>query len=158
MNSIDWTARHPRPSGYRVQPDHPLLPVFDTLTVIKAQLDKTTRERNSFLEELLRQQENLEEEVRLRTEKIREGERRFQQILEHSPISLALMDFAFQIEFINKKATETFGYEREELRKTERICRLIAKVEKNKNLPLREELRKMMLPRELPRTTVLSKW
>ena len=115
LNSIDWTSKKPRPSSYNVNSDHPLLPIFDALTLLKSQLDKTTVERNEFMARLLDHQEKLEEELEARTQKIREGEQYFSRILEYSPISIFLMDKEYGISYINKQAQECFGYTMDDL-------------------------------------------
>ncbi|GIK25094.1 MAG: hypothetical protein BroJett006_13400 [Betaproteobacteria bacterium] len=46
---------------------------------------------------------------------LRESEARFRHIVEQSPISMAIVSMAGRIEFINRKAIDTFGYLPEEI-------------------------------------------
>lgn len=109
LNSIDWTSADSKSSDFTVEFSHPLLPIFDTLTTIKSQLDKITNERNRYLEELLNHKKQLEIELENRTTKIREGEEFFSKIIQNSPIGNFILDKDLNVTYINKKA-EDYSY------------------------------------------------
>ncbi len=48
-------------------------------------------------------------------EALRESEARFRRIIEQSPISMAIVNMDGTIEFINRKAIDTFGYQPEDI-------------------------------------------
>ncbi|MGL1890641.1 MAG: diguanylate cyclase [Spirochaetaceae bacterium] len=150
LNSIDWTSGKPKSSGYNINDDHPLLPIFDALTLIKTQLDKTTTERNLYMTKLIEHQEELEVELKLRTEKIRRGEERFSRILKYSPISIVLIDKQLRITYINRIAEETFGYKLEELIENDNLHSLRKKIENSGIFILKDKLEELLPPPEEP--------
>jgi diguanylate cyclase (GGDEF)-like protein/PAS domain S-box-containing protein len=146
LNSIDWTSRKPRPSSYSIESNHPLLPIFDALTLIKSQLDKTTVERDQFMKSLLEQQEMLEEELENRTQKIREGEQYFSRILEYSPVSIVLLDKALNISYINQMVEDSFEYTRNDLKGVGFLETLFCHLDVTAEAYLRSQLETLLPP------------
>jgi len=75
-----------------VNPNHPMMPVLDMITVIKSKLDIIENERNEIENELIISKQLLEEKVHERTLKLQESELRAREILDNSPVSIAIMD------------------------------------------------------------------
>ena len=59
-------------------------------------------------------------ELRAAEETLRQSEERLRSLLEHSPISMAIVCMDGTIEYINRRAVETFGYPLEEIPTMER--------------------------------------
>ncbi|WDP91665.1 MAG: diguanylate cyclase [Desulfobacter sp.] len=114
LESIDWkTGQFNR--RYAIDSDHSMLPVFDAISFIKSQLDRTFDERNRIEKDLIRHRDNLEALIRERTSALESREKQLRLLLEHSPISIAVLDDTYHLSFLNRKLTRTFGWTREEV-------------------------------------------
>ena len=90
-------------------------------------LEEQVRQRTAELDRSLTQLHEVNEQLRSevdehsRAETARkESEERLQKIIEHAPISMAIVGMDGTIEYINRKAIETFGYLPEEIPNMER--------------------------------------
>lgn len=79
LDSIDWkTGQFNR--IFKVSSLHPMLPVFDAITMIKSQLDKIFQERNLIEQQLLEHKENLEVLVQKRTQELELSRQKLAQL------------------------------------------------------------------------------
>ena len=110
LESIDWKTGKKVKS---VEPDvqHPLLPVFDTITVIRSGLEQTFRKRDIAERELRAYQQNLQTLVRERTAALEESERRYRLILTLSPTPIAIANQSMSVEYVNEAFSGLFGYD-----------------------------------------------
>lgn len=129
--SIDWKSGKSI-RQYTVDPGHPMLPVFDAITFIKAQLDKTFQERNRIERQLVMHRNNLEGIVRQRTRALEESERHFKQLLDHSPVSIAVIEDNYSVSFINQKLTRTFGWVLAEISTPAQVVALVFQTSRNR--------------------------
>ncbi|HCE42805.1 MAG TPA: hypothetical protein DET40_04600 [Lentisphaeria bacterium] len=106
-----------RKSGERVWIAWTNKPIFDgngkIVEVMCIGNDITERVKTE--KELDKYRNRLEELVEERTEELRNSEDRFQKIVEQSPMSMAIVGMDGTIEYINRKAVETFGYLHEDI-------------------------------------------
>lgn len=109
LESIDWETGKKRES---IEPDvrNPLLPVFDTITVIRSGLEQTFQERDRAERELRGYQRNLQTLVQERTAALEISERRYRLLLELSPSPIAITTEALSVEYVNQAYTTLFGY------------------------------------------------
>jgi two-component system, cell cycle sensor histidine kinase and response regulator CckA len=74
------------------------------------ELDRQVNERTAELQEINRQ---LLREISEREQaelSARKSENRFRQLIEHSPMGISVTDMAGEVEYLNKKFIQTFGY------------------------------------------------
>ncbi|HNY15962.1 MAG TPA: sensor domain-containing diguanylate cyclase [Treponemataceae bacterium] len=109
LESIDWETGKKRES---IEPDvrNPLLPVFDTITVIRSGLEQTFQERDRAETELRDYQRNLQTLVQERTAALEKSERRYRLLLELSPSPIAITTETLSVEYVNQAYTALFGY------------------------------------------------
>jgi diguanylate cyclase (GGDEF)-like protein/PAS domain S-box-containing protein len=114
LESIDWKTGKKIGSA---EPDvsHPLLPVFDTITVIRSGLEQTFQERDRAERELRAYQENLQILVSERTAALEASERRYRQLLGLSPAPIAIVAGGVSVEYVNEAFTTLFGYGRADI-------------------------------------------
>ncbi len=131
LETIDWkTGRFIR--NPEVNPDHPMLPVFDAVSFIKSQLDRTFDERNRIEQDLIRHRDDLESIVRERTAALEASQKQFKLLLEHSPISIAVVDHTYHLSFLNHRLTQTFGWSREEVSSPGQFAPLVIEEPENR--------------------------
>jgi len=133
LETIDWETGKPI-LNYTIDPKHPMLPVFDAISFIKSQLDKTFEDHNRIEKALIVHKNNLEAVVQQRTFALEQSEKHFKQLLEHSPISSAVIGSNYDITFVNQKLTNTFGWSLDEIAKPEQIAPRIFQASENPNI------------------------
>lgn len=89
---------------------HPLLPVFDTITVIRSGLEHTFQDRDRAERELREYQQNLEVLVRERTAALEASERRYSHLLALSPAPIAVLSPSLSVDYVNAAFVSLFGY------------------------------------------------
>ncbi len=132
LETIDWKTGKPI-LNYTVDSKHPMLPVFDAISFIKSQLDKTFEDHNRVESALIQHKKDLETTVRQRTYALEQSEKHFKQLIKHSPISSVVIENNYNITFVNKKFTDTFGYSLDDISTPEQIVSLISWAPENKS-------------------------
>jgi diguanylate cyclase (GGDEF)-like protein/PAS domain S-box-containing protein len=109
LESIDWETGKNREN---LEPNvrNPLMPVFDTITVIRSGLEQTFQERDRAERKLRDYQRNLQTLVQERTAALEKSERRYRLLLELSPSPIAIATGALSVEYVNQAYTALFGY------------------------------------------------
>ncbi|WED23644.1 GGDEF domain-containing protein [Vibrio sp. JC009] len=79
LDAIDWQTGK-LVKKYTVTPEHPMLPVFDAITFIKSQLDRTFEERNLIEQQLIHHRDNLEVLVQQRTQELELSKQKLAQL------------------------------------------------------------------------------
>ena len=94
LQNLDWEGPV---SSYEVHPSHPLLPIFDALTVAKSRLEKTFEEREQVEQAL------------------RRSEARNRELMENANSIIIRWDQTGRITFFNKFAQSKFGFDKNEI-------------------------------------------
>ncbi len=114
LENVDWKTGK-LIGSYEVNVQNPLLPVFDTITVIRSGLEQTFQERDRAERGLRDYQKNLESLVRERTFAMEASERRYRLLLALSPAPIAVLTPQLDVDYVNEAFYSVFGYTKESL-------------------------------------------
>jgi two-component system, cell cycle sensor histidine kinase and response regulator CckA len=87
----------------------------ESLRQAHEELNQRGRERTAELQEI---NEQLMREISERKSaelSVRQSEERFRQLMEHSPMGIAVTDMKGEVEYLNKNFVQTFGYTQQEI-------------------------------------------
>jgi len=109
LESIDWKSGK-QTGEVALHYRHPLLPVFDSITLIRSELEKTFRERDKAEAALREHQQNLEALIHERTAALKASEIKYRKLLELTPAALAVLTPHLSVSYVNAAFTTLFGY------------------------------------------------
>ncbi len=128
LESIDWKTGR-RIKNFQIDYRHPLLPVFDTITVIRSSLEQTFKERDEAERALREYQQSLERQVRERTIELESSELRYRQLLDLTPTAIAVLSPELELIYVNTTFSALFGYSAAHFTEDQSFVSLLCKTE-----------------------------